>query len=199
MTASSITELKTTLFLTPVLSTVCRWLSRLIIKLIGWRIEGEPPQDKKYIIIAAPHTSNWDFGLFLLVAFIKRLDLHWMGKDALFPRPLKGLMIWLGGIPIDRSKANNVVDQMVQYFASVDQLGVLIPPEGTRSKVDRWKTGFYHIAHQAELPIFLAYIDARTKTIGFGRRFQPTGDIEKELAEIQSFYHDKQGLVPENG
>ena len=196
--ASSITELKSTLFLTPVISTLFKWFSIGMMKVIGWRIAGEKPSYPKYILAAAPHTSNWDFGLLVLVCFSLRLDAHWMGKDALFMQPFKRLMIWLGGIPIDRSKANNVVDQMSDYFHSVEKLAVIIPPEGTRSKVERWKTGFYHIAIQSEVPVVLAFIDASTKEVGFGPTFIPTGDLEKDMLEIREFYKTKTGINPQN-
>lgn len=197
--ASHITELKTTVYRAPVISTLFGWISRGILRLIGWKIIGDPPTHKKYVLIAAPHTSNWDFLLFLLLAFIKKFDVHWMGKDALFPWPIKGFMVWLGGIPIDRSKANNLVEQMVDYFERTEQLGVLITPEGTRSKVERWKTGFYNIARQADLPIVLGFVDGANKTVGFGPTFQTTGDLEVDLQAIQAYYKDMQGIVPDNG
>ncbi|HEB28528.1 MAG TPA: glycerol acyltransferase [Porticoccus sp.] len=196
--ASNITQLKTTIFATPGVRTIFRWLSIVIMKLVGWRIVGKQPTDPKYILIAVPHTSNWDFPLFILLAFILRFDAHWMGKAALFPFPIKRLMIWLGGIPIDRSKKHNVVEQMVDYFASVDQLTVVIPPEGTRSKVDRWKTGFYHIALQAKIPLILGFVDGDTRQIGFGPKFMPTGDMDADLKEIQAFYANKRGINADN-
>ncbi|MGK0499007.1 MAG: 1-acyl-sn-glycerol-3-phosphate acyltransferase [Oceanicoccus sp.] len=192
-----VTKLKTTIIMTPVISTVFGWLAVLLLKLIGWRIIDDKPQDDKYIIIAAPHTSNWDFVLFLLVAFSKGFDAHWMGKDALFPKLIKPFVIWLGGIPIDRSKANNAVEQMVEYFSSVDKLAVLITPEGTRKKVERWKTGFYHIALQANVPIYCAYIDAPTRTISFGEKFIPSGNLEQDMAAMQYSYIGKLGINPE--
>jgi 1-acyl-sn-glycerol-3-phosphate acyltransferase len=196
--ASNITVLKKTMFDTPILRTIFRWLSIAVMKLIGWRIAGKLPSEPKYIVIAAPHTSNWDFIVFVMLAFILRFDAHWMGKAALFTFPVRRLMIWLGGIPIDRSKNNNVVNQMADYFASVDRLAVIIPPEGTRSKVDRWKTGFYHIALKAEIPIVLGFIDSGTKQIGFGPKFMPTGEIDKDMKEIQAFYAGIRGINSAN-
>lgn len=196
--ASTITQLKSTIFTAPIISSLCKGLSLVLLKLIGWQPRGTAPDEAKYVLIGAPHTSNWDFVLFVLYAFTIRLDIHWMGKHTLFPGPFRRLMIWLGGIPIDRSQANSVVSQMVEYFANVDRLTVLITPEGTRSKVDRWKMGFYHIAIQAELPIYLGYIDSKTKTLGIVQRFQPTGDAEADMQTIQAFYADKVGLNPHN-
>ncbi|ARN76067.1 lysophospholipid acyltransferase family protein [Oceanicoccus sagamiensis] len=196
--ASNITELKSTLFVTPVISTLCRYLSVLLLTLVGWRTVGEKPTIPKYVVVAAPHTSNWDFVLFVLLAFKLGFNAHWMGKHTLFPIPVRRLMVWLGGIPIDRSKAHNVVEQMSDYYSSVDELCVIIPPEGTRSKTQRWKTGFYHIAVAAKVPLVLGYIDSSSKSLGFGPVFNPTGDIEADLEAIQAFYKDKVGVVPDN-
>ena len=196
--ASRITQLKSTMFVTPVVSHFFRGLSQIIISLTGWKIAGEAPREKKYLIIGAPHTSNWDFILFVMLAFIRGYDFHWMGKHTLFPLPVRRLMIWLGGIPIDRRKAHNVIEQMVDYYNSVDKLVVIITPEGTRKKVARWKTGFYHIAKNAQVPLYLGYLDAKTKSLGFGPRFDISGDIDADMAKIQAFYADKTGLIPDN-
>ncbi|MDX9875424.1 MAG: lysophospholipid acyltransferase family protein [Spongiibacteraceae bacterium] len=183
-----------TVFRTPLIAPLLRGLARLLLALSGWRVVGEIPRLQRFVLIGAPHTSNWDFILMLLAILTARLDVHWMGKDSLFPAPVGGLMRWLGGIPIDRSKPSGVVAQMVERYAETDALIVLIPPEGTRSRVERWKTGFYHIAAGAEVPIVLGYIDASRKELGFGPAYQPSGDIERDLPEIQHFYHDKRGL-----
>ncbi len=196
--STPVTELKTTLFKTPIISPLLGLLARLIMKLTGWRIADEPPLHHKCVLIGAPHTSNWDFALFVLMAFIKKQDVHWMGKASLFPFPFKRLVIWLGGIPIDRNKTNNLVDQMVDYYASVDRLTVLIAPEGTRAKVERWKSGFYHVACKVEIPIVLGYVDAKNKTVGFGPDFIPTGDFDADIKKIQAFYADKQAINPQN-
>ena len=186
------------MFCTPVISTVLGALSVIILKLVGWRVVGELPAHKKYVLLAAPHTSNWDFILFLLMAFTLKIDAHWMGKDSLFPAPFKRLMIWLGGIAIDRSKANNTVDQMVEHYNNTDELIVIVPPEGTRSKVEQWKTGFYHIAVKADVPIVQGFIDAGNKCLGFGPSFIPTGDIDEDMAKIRGFYAEKTGIVSAN-
>jgi 1-acyl-sn-glycerol-3-phosphate acyltransferase len=189
--------MKRTIFTTPVVSTVCRWISLLIVKVIGWRVIDNLPEQRRFVLIGAPHTSNWDFIIMLLAMFIVRMEVRWMGKDALFNHPLGFLMYWAGGISIDRSKAHNTVEQMVEYFDEENDLVVLIPPEGTRSKVKRWKTGFYHIANGSGVPILQGFVDAGKKEMGFGPLFFPTGDIEKDLPEIQLFYKDKQGFRPE--
>lgn len=152
----------------------------------------------KYVLIGAPHTSNWDFPLMLLVVLELRLQLFWMGKHTLFPFPFAGLMKWLGGIPINRAKSHNVVYQTVAQFKDNDNFVVLVPPEGTRSKVTEWKTGFYHIANNAEVPVLMGYVDAGKKEGGFADFFYPTGDLEADMKEIRSFYAGKKGLNADN-
>jgi len=158
------------------------------LKLSGWKLDGQPPQEQKYVLIAVPHTSNWDFPITLAMAFRFGFELYWMGKDSLFKGPMGPLMKWMGGIPIDRSSTNNVVDQMVLEYNTSDRLVVAIPPEGTRSRVNQWKTGFYYIAVGAKVPIGLGYLDYQHKKGGFGPTFYPTGDLDKDLLEIREFY-----------
>ncbi len=150
------------------------------------------------MLIAAPHTSNWDFPLMVAMAFVLGFEIFWMGKDALFKGPAGPVMRWFGGIPIDRSKANNIVQATIDAFNEHDRLIVIIPPEGTRSKVDAWKSGFYHIAHGAGVPIALGYLDFSRKVGGFGPTFYPTGNHDKDLVEIQSFNKDIKGKYPED-
>ena len=182
-----------TIFDTPIIRPILAWLSIAILRLRGWKIEGEFPKIPKFVMIAVPHTSNWDFPITLGVCFALRAKIYWMGKASLFAGPLGPIMRWLGGIAVDRSKSNNLVQQMVDVFNDSEQLCVTIPPEGTRSKVKQWKTGFYHIAQGAQVPIMLAYMDYQRKVAGFGPLFYPTGDVEKDIAEIQAFYKDVKG------
>lgn len=158
------------------------------LKATGWHIEGEMPNLPKFIIVGAPHTSNWDLPYTLAAGIHYGVRVHWMGKDSIFKWPFAGLMRWLGGIPVDRSKANNAVAQMVDTFARRDKLILVIPPEGTRGKVTRWKTGFYHIAVGAGIPLALGFLDYKRKAAGIARVFHPTGNFEADLAEIQAFY-----------
>lgn len=190
--------MRTTVFSTPLLTPLLRALAILILRLIGWTAVGKEIANPRLVLIGAPHTSNWDFPLMLLIVLKLRLKVFWMGKHTLFRFPFGGLMRWLGGIPIDRSKSNNVVQQMVEEFQRQSELVVLIPPEGTRSKVERWKTGFYHIASNAGVPILLGYVDAPRKEAGLADFFHPTGDLEQDMQSIREFYADKGGLKPEN-
>jgi 1-acyl-sn-glycerol-3-phosphate acyltransferase len=164
------------------------WLGLMLLKLMGWRVEGEIPDIKKFVIIAAPHTSNWDFPITLAVAFALKMKIYWMGKAAMFRWPFAEAVRWLGGIPIDRSKSHNVVEQSIQAFHKLEKLIMLVPPEGTRKKVCTWKTGFYHIARGANVPIVLGFLDYRRKVGGIGPIFHPTGHIEKDMQTIRAFY-----------
>jgi 1-acyl-sn-glycerol-3-phosphate acyltransferase len=181
-----------TIFETPVVNTLMRGLSRAGLKLMGWRTEGMTPEQiaayPKFVLIAAPHTSNWDFPITLMVCFVLRLKVYWMAKASLFAWPIRWLSRWLGGIAIDRSASNNTVQNTVAAFAARERLAVIVAPEGTRGKVTHWKTGFYHMAHGAGVPIALAYLDFRHKAGGIGRMFHTTGDIAADMAEIQQFY-----------
>jgi len=183
-----------TLFRTPVLRSALGGLSSLILRIAGWRVVGSVPERQRYVLIAAPHTSNWDFPLMLMAVLKLGMDLHWLGKDSLFARPFGGLMRWLGGIAIDRSKSNERVAQLAALYSRSEELVLLIPPEGTRSKVERWKSGFYYIALGAGVPIQLGFIDAGRRELGFGPLFQPTGDFAADLERIQAFYSDKRGI-----
>ena len=190
--------MRTTVFSTPLLTPVLRILAITILKIIGWKAVGKELSSPRLVLIGAPHTSNWDFPLMLLVVLKLRFKVFWMGKNSLFKFPFASLMKWLGGIPIDRSKANNVVTQITEEFARNQELIVLIPPEGTRSKVDNWKTGFYHIARNANVPILLGYLDAPKKEAGIADFFTPTKDMDKDMREIRQFYSTKGGIRPEN-
>lgn len=190
--------MRTTIFSTPILTPLLRFIAILILKLIGWTSIGSKVSTPKYVLIGAPHTSNWDFPLMLLVVLELRLQLFWMGKNTLFPFPFAGLMKWLGGIPINRAKSHNVVYEIVSQFKNNDNFVVLVPPEGTRSKVSEWKTGFYHIANNAGVPILTGYVDAEKKEAGFADFFYPTGDLDADMKEIRSFYAEKKGLRAEN-
>ena len=134
----------------------------------------------------------------LMVVLELRLQLFWLGKHTLFPFPFSGFVKWLGGIPINRTKSHNVVYEIVDQFKNNDNFVVLVPPEGTRRKVSEWKTGFYHIANNAKVPILMGYVDAEKKEAGFVDFFYPTGDLENDMKEIRGFYAGKKGLNTRN-
>ena len=184
-----------TIFTTPLVSPFFRVLSLACLKLAGWEVQGQlPDHARKSVLIAAPHTSNWDLPMTIMVAFALRLRPRWMGKASIFRAPFGGIMRWLGGMPVDRSKANNLVESSAQAIRdAVDALQLIVPPEGTRSKTRHWKTGFYHIARSAEVPIVMAFMDYSTKRSGLGPLFEPTGDVEADLAAIKAFYKPFKG------
>ena len=190
--------MRTTIFSTPLLTPILRGISIFILRVIGWKTRGTELAHQRFVLIGAPHTSNWDFPLMLMVVLKLKLRVFWMGKHTLFPFPFGGLMKWLGGVPINRSSSHNVVRETVRQFKDHEELVVLIPPEGTRSKVKEWKTGFYHIANMAKVPILMGYVDAEKKEAGFADFFHPTGDIDKDLEEIRNFYKPIKGLISKN-
>ncbi|QYF94166.1 lysophospholipid acyltransferase family protein [Massilia sp. PAMC28688] len=181
-----------TIFETPLINRLMLGVSRFAMRSTGWRTEGMSPDEiaayPKYVLIAAPHTSNWDFPITLMLCFQLRLRVYWMAKASLFSWPIGWLSRWLGGIPIDRSASNNTVQTTIKAFQERERLAVIVAPEGTRGKVTHWKTGFYHMAHGAGVPIAMAYLDYARKRGGIGRMFVTTGDITADMAEIQQFY-----------
>ncbi|HIA58304.1 MAG TPA: glycerol acyltransferase [Gammaproteobacteria bacterium] len=190
--------MRTTVFSTPLITPLLRVIAIVILKLTGWKAVGEEIGNPRFVLIAAPHTSNWDFLLMLLVVLKLRLELYWMGKNSLFPFGIGWLMRWLGGISIDRAKSHNVVNETVRQYREHESMVILIPPEGTRSKVTTWKSGFYHIANNANVPIMMGYIDAATKEAGLADLFHPTGNLKQDIREIRAFYNKKIGLRAEN-
>ena len=179
-----------TIFTTPVVNALLRGFSLAFLKMTGWTVEGSlPPQATRSVFIAAPHTSNWDLPYTLMVAFALRLNPYWMGKQSIFKAPFGGLMRWLGGIPVNRAQSSNLVAASADAIRAADgPLQLIVPPEGTRSKTRYWKTGFYHIAVGAQVPIVMAYMDYHDKRSGLGPIFKPTGDIERDMADIKAFY-----------
>ena len=179
-----------TIFTTPVVNTLLRGLSVTFLRLTGWKVEGaRPPAAAKSVLIAAPHTSNWDLPYTLMVAFALRLQIYWMGKSSIFSFPFGPLMRWLGGIAVNRSQASNLVDSCAQALVQAEgSVHLVVPPEGTRSKTRYWKTGFYYIALQAQVPIVMAYMDYHDKRSGLGPVFVPTGDVDADMAAIKAFY-----------
>lgn len=179
-----------TIFDTPVVNTCFRAASKLFLKLKGWQVEGGlPPNTPKCVMIAAPHTSNWDLPYTLMAAFVLDLRPYWMGKQSIFKPPFGPVMRWLGGIAVNRDKASNMVAASAEALVAADgTLQLIVPPEGTRSKTRYWKTGFYYIALTAKVPIVLAYMDYARKITGLGPVFHPTGDIDQDMQFIKAFY-----------
>jgi 1-acyl-sn-glycerol-3-phosphate acyltransferase len=164
---------------------------------MGWRPESAPSKPHRFVLIAAPHTSNWD--LFYLLAFAEIYDLRisFMMKHTVFRGPFGPLFKYLGGIPIRRHLRESLVKQMVEVFAARDEFVLVVPAEGTRARVETWKSGFYHIANEASVPIVLSYLDYARKRGGFGPAVMPTGRYREDMDVIRDFYADKSGRHPE--
>lgn len=177
-----------TVFDNPIIKFFLKRFSCIVLKMIGWRALDKREGEKKYLMLAAPHTSNWDFPIFLLIGFTLEIKAYWLGKNSLFKWPFGGLFRWLGGIPVDRSKNSNMVQQCIDHFNSTTELIIVTAPEGTRSRVKKWKTGFYHIANGANVAIALGYLDYKDKQGGIAGVFQPTGEIDSDLKKIKAFY-----------
>ncbi len=174
-----------------------KWLGRNFLRLFGWDTEGGRPVESRYVLIAAPHTSNWDLPFMMAMAWAYEMKISWMGKHALFSQPHGWFFRWLGGIPIHRETRNNRVDQMAQEFANRDEFFLIVPAEGTRSYTANWKSGFYHIARNANVPIVMGYLDFSRKRGGFGPALFPSGDLTQDMNQIRAFYQDKLGKHPD--
>lgn len=187
-----------TIFDTPLVNTALRAISQVTLKLLGWKVEGAlPAHAAKSVLIAAPHTSNWDLPFTLMLAFVLRLRVYWMGKHTLFKGPFGPVMRWLGGIAVNRSQANNLVAASAQAMREAEgAVQLIVPPEGTRGKTRHWKTGFYFIAKEAGVPIVMAFVDYDRKVGGLGPVFEPTGDVERDMAAIKAFYAPIRGKNP---
>ena len=169
-----------------------------LLTTLGWEIHGGFPEIKKYVVIAAPHTSNWDFPLGILVIKALKIDARWLGKHTIFRWPFGWLFRALGGTPVNRGKNLDLIRQMKEQFETSDSLIIALAPEGTRSKTDHWKTGFYYIARAAGVPIALGYLDFGKKQVGVSKSFYPGDDIDADFKLIRDYYQDKQGKNPEN-
>lgn len=173
-------------------------VGRFMVAIRGWRVEGEIPDIPKMVLIVAPHTSNWDFLTGLWVKLALHLGARFVGKHTLFRWPLGTVMRRLGGVPVDRTAAAGFVEETTRVMRESGRMTLVLAPEGTRKRTDRWKSGFYRIAVAAGVPILLAGLDYSRKVVFFGPLVQPTGDYEKDLAEIQSHYSAGMALRPEN-
>lgn len=172
-------------------------IARLWILLWRWKVVApESPVPAKCVVIAAPHTTNWDFPITLAMARLSGVKISWLGKKSLFAGPAGPIMRKLGGVAIDRSAPGGMVASLASEFGRHEQLALVVPAEGTRSKTEYWKSGFYRIAETADVPIVLAFVDRNTRSGGFGPVITPSGDIVADMDRIRAFYADKEGLKP---
>ena len=172
--------------------------AKTILKLADWKLDIVLPEEKKFVLIGAPHTSNWDFPLTLLTFWTLDLKVHWVAKIQMFWGPFYYLFSFLGGIPVDRKSSKGFIEQITKRFDDAEEMVLTISPEGTRSKTDHWKSGFYHIAQSANVPICMAYIDYSKRTMGFTQVLYPSGDIDADIEIIADFYKDIKGKRPQN-
>ncbi len=185
-----------TIFNTPLVSTFYHYLARSTMRLLGWRIEGKLPDLPRFILIGAPHTSNWDFMLFLGVIFSLRANVRFMGKAELFRFPIGWFFRYCGGVPVERKKSTGLVEQMVKVCNESERFILTIAPEGTRHHVTEWKRGFYHIARSAGIPIVMAIVDGRHKAVRIGQVFHPTEDMEADMKAIKAVFDGVKGIKP---
>ena len=181
------------------LSLVVRRLLLWLYRARGWKATGAPPPDRRCVIIAAPHTSNWDFLYFLGLTDALGIRAHFMAKKSLFRWPLGGFMRDMGGVEVDRTGGLNYVQAMIDEFATRKQFMLTIAPEGTRGAVRTWRTGFYHIAVGAGVPLVCGLMDYGTRTGGLGPAIMPTGDYKADMARIAEFYRSVTQRHPEKG
>jgi 1-acyl-sn-glycerol-3-phosphate acyltransferase len=172
-------------------------VARAFLRLSGWSLEGKPPVARAYVLIAAPHTTNWDLLYFLACAWAFGISPSWTGKHTLFHGPLGPVMRWLGGIPIDRRRPGGLVAELALVFAREPDLVLTVPPEATRSRAEFWKSGFYQIALAAQVPIVMGYLDYERRRGGLGPVLFPGLDLRSDMDAIRAFYADKRGKHPE--
>ncbi len=175
-----------------------RGVGRLVLLGIAWRLEGAVPNVARCVAIVAPHTSNWDFVVGLAALLALGLRGRFLGKDTLFRQPLGTFLRWMGGLPVDRANPDGVVEQAVLSLRESEPFVLALAPEGTRKRVDRWKTGFYRIALGAAVPIWPVSLDYRTRTLRLLPVLQPSGDMEADLARLQSHYDPAMARYPEH-
>ena len=178
-------------------SEIFRWISWLFLKVNRWHVTSDWPDVHKSVVIAAPHTSNLDGLLMLACAGWYREKLSWMGKASLVKGPMGGLVLWAGCVPVDRSKSTDVVAQMTEAFEATENLHLAVSPEGTRDAAADWKTGFWHIARAANVPMLVAVLDYATREMRFEGPLLAGDDLEADLAIIRSHYRDAKGRYPE--
>ena len=177
---------------------VMRKLFVWIFQLRGWKINANLPEGyEKCVVIAAPHTSNWDFLYSLAVFFKLKIPVRFLAKKELFVWPIKGILKDFGGMSVERKKNNKLVDDIVTLFSQEKELMLLIPAEGTRSRVDKWKTGFYHVALAADVPVLLGFLDYKNKVAGFGPLLRMTADPQVDANQIKNFYRNIERKYPE--
>jgi len=175
-----------------------RIVARAFWAFSRWRLVTEPAPDRPTILIGAPHTSNWDFVFMLAITWRLDMRIRWLGKKSLFRGWRGPIMKGLGGIPVDRAAPSSVISEVLDRIRSGDAFGLVVTPDGTRSGHTHWKSGFYRIAREAQIPVTLGYVDRTTMTTGLGPTFELSGDVSRDMDRIRAFYKDKSGVRPQH-
>ena len=175
-------------------SSFSQWLGAQILSIMGWQISGCIPNEKRIVLVAAPHTSNWDFILAMATILTLNLNIKWLGKKSLFKLGVSWFFKWLGGIPVDRNNPNKLIDQIVQLTDNEKGLIIAVAPEGSRKKVSRWKSGFLRISNLTKSKILFISLDAPTKTLKLGPLFQPSQDTEKDIIFVMDYFKQFKGI-----
>ncbi|MDT0627985.1 1-acyl-sn-glycerol-3-phosphate acyltransferase [Alteromonas sp. W364] len=173
------------------------WLGDTLLKVTGWKIEGKLPQEPKFVIAVAPHTSNWDFFLGVAVLFSLRIKIRFLGKHSIFVPVVKQLLEFIGGMPVDRRSKHGVVAQVVEEFDANEKMILAVAPEGTRSQVFPWKTGFLAIAHKADVPVVLIGFDFVDKKVLIGPNFKSSGDFQQDMTTVYGYYKNVPAKYPD--
>jgi 1-acyl-sn-glycerol-3-phosphate acyltransferase len=183
----------------PATSLIQHWTARLWMKVFGWKVSGRAPVGyPRVVLIAYPHTSNWDFVHMIGAAWLFRYRLSWMGKHTLFKGLFGKFMVFMGGIAVDRRSPQGLVGQVADKINAADRIILAVPPSGTRKRSEHWKSGFYWIAHEAGVPIVPCFLDYGGRHLGMGEPFIPTGDFESDFPKLRAFYNGMTGKYPED-
>lgn len=174
-----------------------RWLGRMLLRVMGWRIQGRFPAEKKMVVLGAPHTSNWDFLVAMVSLLALGLDFQWIGKHTIFRWPFGVIWRWLGGSPVDRRKPEGVVEQIAAHFKANDFYVLGLSPEGTRRLTEGWKSGFHRIAMAAGVPILCVSMDYAQRMVTIGKLVHPTGDLQQDLVACRAAFHRGMAKRPE--
>ena len=171
-----------------------QWMGATTLILFGWQVSGNIPDEERLVIIAAPHTSNWDFVLAIAALFALNINIKWLGKDSLFRPGLSWFFKWLGGIPVNRDNPAFLIDHVVRIVEKEKGLVIGMSPEGSRKKVNRWKSGFLRIAEQTNSKILFLSIDSPSKTLKIGQLFEPSGNRENDLNFVMEYFKQFKGI-----
>lgn len=174
-----------------ILSRIVRRIIMVLYRWKGWKLDGHLPDLPKFVIAGAPHTSNWDFVFFIGATAEEGVEPNFMGKHSLFRGIMKNFMYDMGGIPIDRTKRSNYVDQVAEEFARRDRLALVVAVEGSRTTDGSWKSGFYHIAEAANVPVVPAWVCNTRRVLGFGAPIWPSGNYGEDLLKLAHFMRSK--------